>query len=313
MEAIWRQIQEEFDSGHFAPDDLPYQRVDGKVLTRSGKHRSTVLYKNIVNQGVNCIIQRGLRQTPTTRDVAIKRPKYPHTHLHQEAALQFLAHGILERDGIHGAIPKVYDIFRFADEVRFTMEWIEGQSAHDFLQGRLGNSREFEHAFLHVLAQTAILLDILGRRLHLDHRDMKLDNIWIRRIPGGISYPIPNDISSHRYTCPFQVVLLDFGFACIGSPSGRMAINLGNVIPDIDSCPKEGRDLYHILNRLLEPPRFAESLSAPIRETLIEWLGVAGLSQPRRTHVLTSLPSFSMPTLNPRRVLEWALLQIAAL
>ena len=304
---MWEQLRQEFDLGpHFTiVQDIPYQRVDGKVFTPQGKHRSTIQYKRIVNQGVNCIIQQGVRAPATP--VAIKRPKYPHTHLRMEAAIQAIAHRAVEREGICGAVPKVYDIFRFADEVRFTMEWIEGESSYEFLRAQLqSDSSTFEQTFLHILLQTAYILEILGRELGLDHRDMKLDNLWIRKPPGGVSYRI----HGIQYTCPFQVVLLDFGFACLGTPDRNMTVNLGNAIPDIDSCPKEGRDIYHILNRLLEPPQFAEALCPTVRTTLLDWMAPVGPSQSRRSHVLTSLPSFSLPALSPHSVVSWTLSQL---
>lgn len=308
METIWNQVCDEFDLSqrHMVIEDLPYQRVDGSIFTQQGKRRCILQYKAIVNQGVNCILQKGIRTTIGAIPAAIKRPKYPHTHLRLEAAVQTVAYRALEAEGIHGAIPKVYDIFRYADEVRFSMEWIEGQSSYEYLYSQLGDPVQFEQTFFHILIQTAQILDILSSCLGLDHRDMKLDNLWVRKPPGGVVYTI----EGVRYTCPFQVVLLDFGFACIGTSRRAMTVNLGNVIPDIDSCPKEGRDLYHILNRLLEPPQFSESLSPETRATLLGWFTPIGPSQPRRTHVLTSLPSFSLPALHPRLVLRWALSHI---
>ena len=118
------------------------------------------------------------------------------------------------------------------------------------------------------------------------------------------------DGTQHTYKCPFQVVLLDFGFACLGNAAQKMLLNLGDVIPEIDPCPKEGRDLYHIVNRLLEPPQFADRLSSTVRDTLLLWMRPYGPSQHGGSHVKTALPDFSISALNPRAVLAWALSQI---
>ncbi len=319
MQQEWKKLVQEFDlwplneevGEYTVPiSHLPYQRADGKILTRQGQHRSTIEYKAIVNQGVNCIVQQGIRtadKQPKSLLIAIKRPKYTHTHLKLEAFVQKLAHDALERQGIAGAIAKPYDVFLFANEVRFTMEWIEGKSCYDFLSEEHEN---FQSVFLHVLLQISHIFYALSKSLAFDHRDMKLDNIWIRRPPSGVTYVIQIDGTKYTYACPFQIVLLDFGFACLGTASRKMLLNLGNVIPDIDTCPKEGRDLYHTVNRLLEQPEVAEKVSTPVRDTLLEWLKPVGPSQQSGSHVKTAPPDFSLPALNPRKVLLWCLSQI---
>lgn len=317
MEQAWKQLLREFDlwplegvSEYTVPiPNLPYQRPDGKIMTRQGQERSILEHKAIVNNGVNCIIQKGIRTKDKTKtQIAIKRPRYTHQHLRLEAFVQALAHSILARAGIHGAIPKPFDIFTFANEVRFTMEWVEGKSSYDFLYNLLDNVPKFQIAFLHILAQTAFIMDTLGKVLYMDHRDMNLNNLYIRAKP--ISYTILKDGAPFQYTCPFQVVLLDFGFACLGTDARQMVLNLGNVIPDIDPCPKEGRDLYHIVNRLLEPPEFATAISPSVRQTLLSWMEPTGPSLQRSSHVLTAPKGFGLSRLRPAAVLAWALGQL---
>lgn len=312
MQARWRALLREFELGEVGsdgaifplPPETPNERIDGTIQTPTGKRRSHLAYTQIVNRGINCVIQKGLRKLPQggpATQIAIKRPKYPHRHLLAEALVQALAHGILAEEGLRGAVPAVYDIYSFANEMRFAMEWIEGQSVYEFLSEFVRTPGVFEMNFLHVLLQLSAILECIHRRLQIDHRDLKLDNIWIRRQQVAYTF------SSVRYTAPFQVVLLDFGFACIGDENRKTVLNLGRVIPDLDACPKEGRDLYHILNRLLDPPEFGAALSEEVRSTILGWMEPIGPSFHRRSLVLTAPPDFSMPALSARAVLAWTL------
>ena len=80
----------------------------------------------------------------------------------------------------------------------------------------------------------------------MDHRDLKADNLWIRPIP--IDYSITVGGKKWRLRAPFQVVILDFGFACLGNEEGNAIVSLSDgIVPKIDPCPKEGRDLFHLL------------------------------------------------------------------
>lgn len=305
----WRELLREFDIGagppplsHFIPVQyLPKEFIDGTIRTATGTIRSRIIPGEIANHGLNCIVQKGVRRVHTqgAQTIAIKRPRYTHTHLVTEGLLQALAHSALKTEGLETAIPAVYDIYVYANEGRFAMEWIEGRSSYEHLHELLNSPAEFERHFLQILFQLSIILEILQRRLRLDHRDLKLDNLWIRRTP------FLYRLGEITHTFPFQVILLDFGFACMGDATNRTQLNLGGVIPDLDSCPKEGRDLYHIVNRLLEPPGFSEALSGGIRHQLLERMSPVGPSQQRRSHVLTSLPGFSLPSLAPAAIRDW--------
>jgi serine/threonine protein kinase len=236
--------------------------------------------------------------------VIIKRPRHPSLELAPEAILQGLALEALERDGILGAVPRVYDLFLFADEVRFSMEFIQGESAYEFLRSRI-HTPGFQAVFLDILIQITILLECLTRRINIDHRDMKLDNIWIRAGETPVHYTFRISGNSYTHISKFQIVLLDFGFACMGSERGTQILNLGGVIPDLDPCPKSGRDMYHILNRLLEPAGFQEGLTTELRTTLHSWLHPYGKKGAYLTHLTTSHPEFGIPQLMPLEILRW--------
>jgi serine/threonine protein kinase len=320
MEQEWKHLLRDFDlwplegiSEYNVPvPNLPFQRADGKIVSRQGQTRSTLDYKENINVSINSIIQKANRTTPNGQKatIVVKRPRTPHENLRLEAVVQALAHSALIAQGAQGAVAKVYDVFVFANEVRFAMEWIDGQSCYEFLADTLEAPAKFQTYFLHVLLQTAYILDTLGQSLYIDHRDMKLDNLWIRKPAGGVTYTILINGKETTYRCPFQVVILDFGFACLGTDRRLQVLNLGQTIPDIDPCPKEGRDLYHIVNRLLDPPKFSDTLHPAIRDALLQRLQPTGPSYHALSHVLTSIPTFSLPSLKPRAILAWALTQV---
>jgi serine/threonine protein kinase len=185
------------------------------------------------------------------------------------------------------------------------MEWIEGKSCYEYLFQRIAPA-DFERMFFHILFQLSFLLHTIQKHLPLDHRDMKLDNLWIVEAPVKYTVHLPAIVPT-TYTAPIRVVLLDFGFACLGTAEQTTVLNLGNVIPDVDPCPKEGRDLYHILNRMLEPPAARQALSSSALELFERWMAPYGRSRHSETHILTSYPHFAIPSLHPTNFLRWFL------
>jgi serine/threonine protein kinase len=177
--------------------------------------------------------------------------------------VQWLAANALEVAGIQGAVPRVYDLFQYAGETRFTMDYIEGASS---VQAIL-ESEDPERTFTHILAQTALILGYLQETIHLDHRDLKADNLWIRPTP--VHYRVRVGGKMWTLTSPFQVVILDFGFACLGGPDGNAVVNLSDgVLPTIDPCPKEGRDLFQLLVSIWSVPAIRAKMSAPFHTQL---------------------------------------------
>jgi len=289
-------------------ESLPKQRVDGKLISAVGNARCQIIYKDLANRGGSSLIQRCMRIPSNinirAKYVAVKRPRSPMLDFRLEGLVQALAHASLVQDGIYGAVPEVFDIFLFANEVRFSMEWVEGVSCLDILYAHIGKPT-FERVFVDILIQLCIILECLERRIFLDHRDMKLDNVWIRTPVKPIQYIIRLNGKVYKYTSSIQVVLLDFGFACLGNTSRKMKINLGGVIPDLDPCPKEGRDIYHILCRLMERGEFKNSLSKTFANTLQEWIAPYKFTRDSLTLLETSDPNFHVDMLSPTRILEW--------
>ena len=281
---------------------LPKQRVDGKILTKAGRHRCTVIYETIEDQGRYGIIQACKRVEGATNSTAVvKRPRSPSMCLAPEAVLQAVCHSCLEAEGLSGSISKPYDLFLFANEVRFTMDYIDGMSFKNFIGGHS------ESEIVNCIMQLCCILYILGERLNFDHRDLRIENIWIRPLTAPQTYKIQIDGSDRQFEFKFQVVLLDFGFACLGDKARRALVNLGDsVFSPIDPCPKSGRDMYQFLNSCFENG-IEERLSPSFAALLKEWMKPYRVIPTILTYVTTSDPKFKIGCLNPVELLRWFL------
>jgi serine/threonine protein kinase len=210
--------------------------------------------------------------------------------------------------GIHGAIPAVYDIYRFADETRYSMEYIKGVSAVEFVL----HSPTPDTSWLQILAQAALILGYLEETVRLDHRDLKADNLWIRARP--VSYKLEVGGVQWQVTAPFQVVFLDFGFSCIGDEDGQAAVSLTDgVVPLIDPCPKEGRDLFQLIGSMWSVPEVRGRMGADVTadmELLLKYRSASYIELVRKTtqstwiYMAVSDLKFSHPVLHPVSLLE---------
>jgi serine/threonine protein kinase len=227
---------------------LPKQYIDGRVYAEKTL-RCTIEYGKRENGGGHGNITR-IKRTPSPAEtLCIKSPHSPTYSLCAEAILQLVASRTLRAAGIHGAVPHVYDIFQYAGETRFSMDLIKGVSAVDAII-RAANPGTM---LLQTIAQASLILGFLEETIRLDHRDLKADNIWIRDSP--VEYSLKLGEVNWTLKAPFQVVILDFGFACLGSEDGNAVISLSDgILPKIDPCPKEGRDLFQLIASIWSIP-----------------------------------------------------------
>lgn len=289
-------------------DSLPWQKLNGTIVTSTGAALSTIHYKEIVNEGATCLIQRCERQamgSHAQESVIVKRPHTSTLQLTSEALLQALCHEIVERRGFHGAIPNVYDIYRYRpNEVHFTMSYIRGTSLLDFLGSQLHRSRhEFTALFENLLLQMCCILSVLADEVAFDHRDIRSDNLWVRYAPGSYRFEVePGQFLQIQFE--YQLVLLDFGFACIGTSSGHAQLNLGGVIPDLDPCPKTGRDLYQFFNHFLSVSVIRALLTDEFVATIVKWMAPYTLETPYLSFILTYQPTFHIHALRPSEILK---------
>ena len=280
---------------------IPRERITGEILEAGGARRCVLEYLKVVNQGTYGIIQKVRRGSDT---LVVKRPTAAATKdsLLAEAVVQWIAGNVLAGQGVRGAVPEVADIFMHGSEARFAMEYIDGKSALETIY----NSADPDRTFIECLSQVCLILSILEDKIFLDHRDLKMTNLWIRRRPVSYSY------GGVHLDAAFQVVVLDFGFACLGNGEGATMVNLGDVIPDIDPCPKDGRDLYQCIMSLWSVEQVRSRLSASMQTEVKTWIAVKGggariadsSSSLEWAYMLTSHPKFSHGLLRPERLLK---------
>ena len=290
-------------------ESLPKQYIDDIIRVKGGKSRCRLYYGAIENRGGYgsiCLAKRATREEVT--DICIKIPHNTGYCLCAEAIIQWLAYKSLAEVGIIGAIPRVYDIFQYAGETRFSMEYIEGVSSIDYIVG----ADEPGLALLQILAQVSLLLAYLEETIRLDHRDLKGDNIWIR--PEPVSYSVSIEGRTWTVTAPFQVVILDFGFSCMGAEDGNAIVSLSDgILPKIDPCPKEGRDLFQLIGSIWSVPLVRTHIQANLAADIEQLLSYKGkpyaslITQSMKTrwmYLLVSDSAFRHPPLHPLSLLE---------
>ena len=245
-----------------------------------------------------------------TQPALLKQPRLAEMNLLQEAVLQFLAQKTAEKEGIGWCIPKVFDIFWRQQKIWFSMEYIPGKSIMEWLTTDYREDRDFYF----LLAQMSLYLLCLETHLGLDHRDLKLDNLLIKLVPSTIHIKVKETVWTLH--SPFTVILLDFGFACLGSKEVRGApiVNLGDgVLPPMDPCPKEGRDLFQLLTSFLRYPTFTSKLSTKAQAQIDEWLSLGKKSygpMARRwstenwTYLVASQRDFAITSCCPQNILR---------
>ena len=299
------------------PSLLPKQYIDGSIRVDS-KVRCRLEYGKVEVRGGYGSIYRAKRTAAesfaaessaaeSSIDICIKVPHTSSFSLCSEALIQWVAEQRLEAAGIRGAIAHIYDIFQYAGEVRVAMSFVEGVSLLDFIL----KSATPETAFLQALAQVSFLLAYLEETLHLDHRDLKGDNVWIR--PSPIEYSVNIGGKERHISAPFQVVLLDFGFSCLGAEGSAIVSLSDGILPRIDPCPKEGRDLFQLIASLWSVPLLRRRMSTSLQkdiEKLLSYKNKPYASLVKQTeeiswiYLLVSDSEFKHPPLHPLSLLS---------
>ena len=237
---------------------LPKQFVNG-VISVAKKHRCSIEYGKKENGGGYGIIYRAVRTPSKSNELCVKAPHNSAHSLCSEAILQWMANQTLEAAGIVGAIPRIYDIFQYAGETRFSMDFIQGVSAVK----AVAVAKDPDTLWLQILSQVSMLLGYLEETIHLDHRDLKADNLWIRA--KSVHYTLIIGGYTWHIKAPFQVVILDFGFACLGGKDGNAIVSLSDgIVPRIDPCPKDGRDLFQLITSMWSIPEIRARASESV-------------------------------------------------
>ena len=292
-----------------------FHEKEKEIFDSKGNLRATCIKGPLKHHGSYGNLYKGSRITESeVTDVLLKQPRLPEMNLIQEAILQELARQALVKEGITWCIPQVYDVFQKEHHVWFSMDEMKGLTVLEWFQ----MTHSPDHDFYLLVSQMSLILWALEKNLKLDHRDLKVDNLLIHPQPCTIVLRVS---AEHTWTLhsPFQVVLLDFGFACLGTgnPLRTAIVNLGDgVLPPMDPCPKEGRDLFQLLISLIGLAPFREKISRAVQEKIDKWLSAGNKSyghMARRwsaenwTYLVTSQPSFSIPSCCPEPILKASL------
>lgn len=292
---------------------LPRLTLDNKIITDQGTLRARLHPTNRSGSGGHSILTEYHRIADSkTSIVLLKKSKEEDVSFRTEAFIQLLAQKTLAPLG--NRIPPVLDILELPDfSIGFTMlEFSQSTLCSRFLI----SSSSLEKDILHILAQSALLLQILEDTLSLDHRDLKADNLLILPEISSITYTCSATGIKKRYTLnsPFTVAIVDFGFACLGDEQFRTSVDAGEgTLPPLDPCPKDGRDLFHLIVSLYGIEAIRNSLSPRLRSQFHAWMDLHGKpcaslaerwSHSEWIYLLTSHKEFKHPACTPRAILE---------
>jgi len=186
-----------------------------------------------------------------------------------EAYLHALLYKTLEKHDYESFIPrlyeitartKTYDIARAITDLHaiwMTMEFLEGSTFEKCLQHMFTRDKRANSALLkQILLQLCFLLHFLQKTLRFNHRDLKINNVYIRSHDASEAWRRTLVFDDGRvFECDIDAVLLDFGFSCIACGSGfrnprATLLGAGVYFTSDDDCMKEGRDLAQFLYSL---------------------------------------------------------------
>ena len=288
---------------------LPRLTLENKIVLESGEVRCVLEPKNRSGRGGHGILTEYIRNGIL---VLLKTSHVDDQSVRIEAFVQWLAHKIFTQLNLGIRIPKVLDIVLLPDDTEgFTMlEYTDAQLASRWIL----ESTSFEKDFFHLVIQVAILLQILEDSLNLDHRDLKADNLLIINQPSSLSYICSKNSKRYTVHSPFTVAIVDFGFACLGNEEKITEVDAGEgTLPALDPCPKDGRDLFHLLVSLYGIDEFRKRLTPRLLDAFSDWLTLQKKScetlAKRWSHsewiyLLTSRKEFQHPTCTPRAIIE---------
>jgi serine/threonine protein kinase len=203
-------------------------------------------------------------------------PKHPKSLL-LEAILQCTARSVLTYYGFPKVVPRVIDVYRHPDHgFVFSVERSPGVSIFsDYLKHKIKWERpciENDKIILSVIAQVATYVYILETVIGFNHRDIKCTNVLM--IADCAPYTKHMNIHGHSWSlyANTRAILIDFGFACIGHPSGSSIVSAGEHLPEIDFCPKLGRDMFILLVNLWNVAEFRGCVTDRTRKLFQRWL-----------------------------------------
>ena len=264
---------------------LPVCDVTGILCDSSGVFICKYIAIKSLGGGTFGHVDLFTRETEEQTDnVAIKRPKFPQVKLLFEAFFQSKLHNDLIEYGLSSCVPKVYDIFTYqtTGDVWFSMEAFEPLLVSQWCVQQLPNTK----IFILLLLQISLILEVFETILHIDHRDLKINNMIVVNEPIKLEIVWKNSDKTIEF--PFRLVFVDFGFACTESIDIKR-----NGLPPLEPCPKEGRNIFQVLVSLWN----IQSLRTALNDTWGSWI------RKRISSVIPNFPCISLAESN--KTLDW--------
>jgi serine/threonine protein kinase len=203
-------------------------------------------------------------------------PNHPGSLL-LEGILQTIACSVLARRGFAHAVPRVLDIVNHPEYgITLSLERVQGSVLFaKYLEKKLKwgyQSYTNDCLILEVFAQVATYTAILEHDIGINHRDLKSDNVLMVTPDTLVHQTVSINGSTWTVKGRQQVILIDFGFSCIGRDAGQTIVSAGDYLPQTDFCPKQGRDLFLFFASLWNIPLFRLSVSVGVRDLFVKWL-----------------------------------------
>jgi len=203
-----------------------------------------------------------------------------------EAYLHALIDETLERNGLGGSVPRLQEIFATTlsgeplssptqvESIWMTMELITGETLEKYLGRKFKSGTVVENTRLlwEVLVQLTHILQVLQGTLLFNHRDLKINNVYVRHHEPGWKKTVTNP-ELGTIEISVDVVMIDFGFSCISCGSGFLnpratLLGAGSFFPAEDDCLKKGRDMAQFLYSLQCTYSLQSHVSPPLFELL---------------------------------------------
>jgi serine/threonine protein kinase len=186
-----------------------------------------------------------------------------------EAFLHALVDITLERNGLNGFVPRLHEVLattvsgepitvpKDITAIWMVMEFMDGTTLEKYLNYKfgLGTKESNSRLLKDILIQLVYMLHILEKSLLFNHRDLKLNNLYVRyhSSPGWKRKLNVYDLGELEFQT--DLVMIDFGFSCIACGTGFTNPKLtlfgaGSYFSPDDDCLKTGRDLAQFLYSL---------------------------------------------------------------
>lgn len=172
-----------------------------------------------------------------------------------EGLLHVLAWRAVQGSAAPWSVPRPFEIFGDHSpalpgwrSMSLCMDWVRGRTLQSYAEKhwRPGGTAGVGVAFLEILAQVAYVLWVIQGRLHMNHRDLKVNNLMIR---ARREEPAVLELGGVRMTTRLELTLIDFGFACVGCGRSEplRTFQTGSFFPAGELCCKAGRDLAQMI------------------------------------------------------------------